>query len=209
LHIVNGDGKGPASARNIAANYSTGNWLLFIDSDCVVSSHFLEGYQNTLDGSVGYAGNVLSLGTDHLSKYYDSQKILVPPENENGRPQYLVTANTLVWKTAFSEIGGFDNRFHIAGGEDIDLAFRLGQLGTLSYASGATVFHDFSDGWIGFVKRFIRYGKGNRYLENLYAIDRSPKKFDPVKYSKFNIFAARAQYFSMALGYEIEKRISA
>ena len=85
-------------------------------------------------------------GQDRWSRYYGSQAILIPPPVEELgllRPEHLITANALVWKPALEAIGGLNETFRIAAGEDIDLGFRLREVGALSYAPTAAVSHDF------------------------------------------------------------------
>ncbi len=101
---------GPACTRNVGARHANGSWLLFTDSDCIPSHTFIQGYFSSMNGAIGYAGNIKAWGNDRLSRYYESQDILLPPnwiEDEKIQPEYLVTANTLVWKHAFEHIGGF------------------------------------------------------------------------------------------------------
>ena len=156
---------GPASARNKGVKISNGKWILFNDSDCIPTSSLLKGYLNADNQSVAYAGNIKSLYKDKLSLYYESQEILIPlktyDNNGNFVPQYLITANSLVWKEAFNEVNGFNENIGIAGGEDVDFGLRLSEIGSLSYAFDSIAIHDFSDGIIGFYKRFKRYGVGN------------------------------------------------
>ncbi|MCB0751707.1 MAG: glycosyltransferase [Ignavibacteriae bacterium] len=201
---------GPAAARNKGANIATGNWLLFNDSDCIPTKSLLTGYKNADNLSVAYAGNIKALGNDSLSRYYESQEILIPLKtyDENGQfvPQYLITANSLVWKPAFDQINGFNEKIGIAGGEDVDFGLRISEIGTLSYAFDSIAIHNFSDGLVGFIKRFIRYGKGNRLVEELWQTDLKPKLFRPNKRSLRNEFYAKFQYLILTIGYLKEER---
>lgn len=197
---------GPASARNFGLNKASGDWILFTDSDCVPSSTFLVGYTNSLNGSIGYAGNVKALGCNKISKYCESQEILLPLKDyENGsipQPGYLITANALVWKKALDTVGGFNENIKIAAGEDIDLGFRLLEIGNLSYAFDSIVYHNFDGGIINFVKRFIRYGTGNKFLSELYSLDLKPRLFMPNKPSMVNYLLAYFQYICLTVGYK-------
>ena len=199
---------GPACARNLGIKYATGNWILFTDSDCIPSSTFLTGYLNSLNGSIGYAGNVKAFGKDKISKYYESQEILVPLntfEKKDFRgPDFLITANALVWKKAVESIGGFNENIGIAAGEDIDLGFRLIEIGKLSFAFESIVYHNFNGGLYGFIERFKRYGKGNRIISELYSIDLKPRKFKPNNPSLLNYFLAYLQYICLLKGYSIK-----
>lgn len=197
--------QGPAAARNAGANAASGKWILFNDSDCIPTESFLTGFLSACDGSIGYAGNVRSFGNDRLSRYYESQEILLPYKSYNYKgdfaPQYLITANALIWREAFEEINGFNELLQIAGGEDIDLGLRLSQIGNLSYANKSIVLHDFSDGWKGFRKRFVRYGKGNKLVSELWRTDLRPKLFRPNERTLFNEVAAKLQFLFLAIGY--------
>ena len=80
-------------------------------------------------------------------------------------PQAIVTANALVAGIALSFIGGFDETFTKAAGEDLDLGLRLRRLGVIAWAEKAVVTHLFPENREDFVRRFKRYGSGNRHLE--------------------------------------------
>lgn len=203
---------GPASARNKGVEISNGKWILFNDSDCIPTNSLLKGYLKADNKSVAYAGNIKSLHKDKLSKYYESQEILIPLKTYDRKgnfvPQYLITANSLVWKKAFEEIGGFNEKIAIAGGEDVDLGLRLSEIGNLSYAFDSIAIHNFSDGIIGFYKRFKRYGIGNRIVQEIWKTDLKPTLFRPNEKSIANEFFAKFQYFSLRKGYiKEDKRI--
>jgi len=110
---------GAAAARNLGARTATGEWLLFLDSDCLPTPTLIEGYKRAMDGAVAYAGVVRAARGDPLSRYYDTQGIFSPPpvwHQGRERPAYLITANALVWRQALAQVGGFDERFPDAGG---------------------------------------------------------------------------------------------
>lgn len=205
IRLVKCSRLGPAAARNYGAAIAQGKWLLFNDSDCLPTSSLLSGYINADNGSVAYAGNINSLGQDRLSKYYESQEILIPLKtyNEQGEfvPQYLITANSLVWREAFIESEGFNEEIKIAGGEDVDLGLRLSQIGNLSYAFDSIALHNFNDGLIGFYRRFKRYGHGNRIIQELYGTNMKPQIFKPNQRTFFNSVVSKMQYLFLLIGY--------
>lgn len=196
---------GPASARNLGVKRAIGNWILFVDSDCIPTDSLLTGYLTANKGAIAYAGNIKSVGNGILSNYYISQEILIPLKTENEErefvPQYLITANCLVLKSAFEEINGFDEKIKIAGGEDVDLGLRLSQIGRLEFAFNSVVKHNFNDGIIGFANRFKRYGKGNRIIEDIYGTKMQPTIFKPNKKSFWNKLFAKLQWFFLLIGY--------
>ena len=100
-------------------------------------------------------------------------------------------------QSAIDYIGYFDASFQQAGGEDIDLAFRLLEVGELEYCFESVTNHNFDDGLLGFVKRFIRYGKGNRQLAIKYGLNLIPRPFLPQKLTLVNVLFAQLQFLSM------------
>ena len=181
-----------------------GDWILFTDSDCVPSETWISGYFEAANRSIGYAGNVISLHQDPISKYYETQGTLIPSRhylNDVAHPDYLVTANCLIWKKALELTDGFNESLKIAAGEDIDIGFRLREIGNLSFAWDSLVFHDFSDGLGGFIKRFYRYGKGNGTLSQIFSLDMRPREIKPQKKGILNSILAKIQYTSLLGGY--------
>lgn len=199
---------GPASARNVGIGHARTEWVVFTDSDCLPSATFLTGYLAAMNGAVGYAGAVHAWRQDRWSRYYENQAILTPPPlDEAGilRPEHLITANALVWKPALEAIGGFNETITIAAGEDIDLGFRLREIGALAYAPTAGIYHDFQGGLGAFMRRFVRYGKGNKQVGNLYHLDFTPHVFRAKHPSAFNEFLATLQYLCLCWGYRTGK----
>lgn len=196
---------GPAAARNVGAKNAKGTWLLFVDSDCILSKSLLNSFIE-IEGTLAFAGKVMTTSSNCLSNYYVSQQIHYPPlkKEDTGMvaPQYLITANALVKKSAFEAIGGFNESFTMAGGEDIDLGLRLSKIGNISYAPNSIVYHQFDDGLVGFMKRFVRYGKGNRLLMRYHKVNYFP--FPSTAKNKrviVNNFLVLLQWFCLMLGF--------
>lgn len=195
---------GAAAARNLGARQAQTQWILFLDSDCIPTPGLIDGYRQAMNGAIAYAGIVRAAGSDPVSRYYDVQSILNPPplwDNGEERPAYLITANALVWREALAQIGGLDERFPSAGGEDIDLGIRLWSVGQLAYAPAAQSLHTFEPDLHLFVHRFIRYGRGNRLLAVRYQADLAPRPFVPQLLSPINRLLASVQFFSLWWGY--------
>ncbi len=196
---------GPAAARNCGVKHSQTEWILFTDSDCIPTDTLLTGYISVQNGSIGYAGNIRSFGNDIISRYYEQQEILLPPKvyenNYTPRPDYLITANCLVWRPAFDEVGGFNEKILIAGGEDIDLGFKLLNIGQLSYAFDSIANHNFGGGLRDFRERFIRYGYGNKIIGELYNLNLKPRIFKPNHSTFVNYLLAFMQYLWLSIGY--------
>lgn len=164
--------KGPAAARNIGGRKACGDWLLFIDSDCVFTESTIRGYLKLEYEGIAYAGKVLPYRQNIISNFYNSLNLLNPPIsiNDLNQAEYIVTANCLINKLIFLEVNGFDESFEIAGGEDVDLGIRLLEKGKIYYAKNSQVFHDYKNNLFSFYSRFYRYGIGLSMLEKKYNI---------------------------------------
>jgi glycosyltransferase involved in cell wall biosynthesis len=203
--LIRLDEPGAARARNAGWSAARCPWILFCDSDCVPTESVLAGYQVADGGAIAYAGSTRSLGTGMLAAYYDTQRILSAPVGADGTPAYLVTANCLVARAALQEVGGFDESFPGAAGEDIDLSYRLQRIGQLAFAPRSVVLHDFSDGPLGFIRRFARYGRGNWLLEERYGWSHKPTPFAPVENGRANRLLAATQFIAMRAGYDLAR----
>lgn len=115
---VAGPRRGPAANRNAGAKHSVGTWLVFTDDDCLPDSHWLSalltearsGTYEVLEGKTipGEPG-------DAPLKYY--------VENIGGGNYW--SCNLAVRRETFFRIGGFDEDFLEAGGEDMEFAYRI------------------------------------------------------------------------------------
>ncbi len=178
--------KGPAAARNVGAKKAKGNWLLFIDSDCVFTETTLTGYLSVMFGGVAYAGNVLPLRNNNISNYYKKINLLNPLHQEGNKlaPSHVITANCLINKNIFEKINGFNEKFELAAGEDVDLGIRLTKEGNLYYANKSIIKHNFKNNLFDFYQRIYRYGKGLILLKHFHLINvaeivnkKKPKSF--------------------------------
>ena len=84
-------------------------------------------------------------------------------------PEYLITANALVYREGLEKIKGFNPQIRIAAGEDIDLGIKLRKLGKLTYCEEAIVMHDFEENLDGFsVQKNLHFyeniGKYNQFF---------------------------------------------
>ena len=178
VEIVNYYGnQGPAYARNKGCGRMSAkiDWLYFTDCGCQhvrdLISQFINARDRAGDSVVAICGTVSGKGTGRINRYMTEMSILNPPfEAELGSdghkiPQAIITANALVSARAFFQVGRFSTDFREAGGEDLDLGIRLRDIGELVWEPDAAVFHEFEENHKDFIKRFKRYGRGNRHLE--------------------------------------------
>lgn len=133
---VQGPRRGPAANRNNGAKQARGEWLVFVDDDCLPDRGLLVSYAGTARQQPGM--NVLE-GRTYPDRACRSLAE-VCPANETGG--YLWSCNFAIRKSLFDSMGGFDERFPSACMEDVDFRDRLGERGErFAFVPAASVCH--------------------------------------------------------------------
>lgn len=144
IHYVRQENGGPASARNRGAFVARGDLLAFTDADCVPSREWLSTLARAMEeGGADAAGGTYEMaGPERLLSRMVHEEILARHEKMNGHVDFLGSFNMMVRAAAFRDVGGFDEGFRSASGEDNDLAYRLQDAGyRLVFVPGAPVAH--------------------------------------------------------------------
>lgn len=144
--------------RNKAAQQAQGDYLIFIDGDCIVSKHFLHYHQKLAQTGYLVSGNRVLLSqafTDQIENdknfnlnqksflnlilYRLTKKInrlipclylsIYPRKRYETRWQGAKTCNLALWKQDFLKVHGFDESYQGWGYEDSDLVIRLFKIG--------------------------------------------------------------------------------
>lgn len=116
---VAGPRRGPAANRNNGAKGASGDWLVFIDDDCIPDGSLLTGYAD----AVGRQKEVnVFEGRTYVDRPCQSLAE-VSPVNETGG--YLWSCNFAIRRSLFAEMNGFEERFPYACMEDVDFRQRL------------------------------------------------------------------------------------
>jgi GT2 family glycosyltransferase len=113
---VEGPHRGPAACRNKGAASASGEWLVFLDDDCVPESGWLEAYAAQCGTADVLEGRTSPCGVRDRAD-------MECPANETGG--YLWSCNMAIRADVFRQMGGFDESFPFAACEDMDLYFRL------------------------------------------------------------------------------------
>jgi glutamate-1-semialdehyde 2,1-aminomutase len=162
------ENRGPAAARNTGASRATGRFLAFVDDDCMPPDHWLDWLLAIIESDPGVA---VVGGSTRLDPSPTSSPIAVynrafgfhpRPLYQAGELYCLPSANLAVRRDWFDKIGGFDERFLYAAGEDVNLAYRLKIAGaTFHIDESWYIEHEAEDNLRGFWRRWYRYGYGN------------------------------------------------
>lgn len=121
---------GPAAARNLGVEQAKGDTIIFIDSDLVVTEHFLQAHADAL------VEGQQKLGSDRFFTYgwvintcnFDNPTS-EPYKITDFSAAYFATGNVAIARRWLEKAGLFDTRFQLYGWEDLELGVRLKQLG--------------------------------------------------------------------------------
>jgi glycosyltransferase involved in cell wall biosynthesis len=133
------DGRGPAAARNRGWRAARGNLIAFTDDDCEPAPDWL---QRGLRASEASPGSIVQGRTipnpdelKRLGPFSRTKRI------EEASP-WFQTCNIFYPRPLLERLGGFDERFPGAAGEDADLGWRARELGAeRSFEQHAVVHH--------------------------------------------------------------------
>ncbi len=148
------DGFRAAEARNRAVAASTGDYLLFLDGDCIPRTDFFSRHRMLAETGWFVRGNRIML-SERFTQHVLSEKIALHDvkwshclwHKTTGNMQRIMpmlklpdspmrklkkdkwhgvkTSNLGVWRTDFFSVNGFDEDYQGWGHEDADLAVRL------------------------------------------------------------------------------------
>jgi GT2 family glycosyltransferase len=130
---VRGPQRGPAANRNFGASQASGDLIAFIDDDCIPSDLWVEHLKRALVETKLIEGKTICPDkTNH-----PLEEIV---ENLSGG--LLWSCNFGIHRDLFYQLGGFDEDFLDAGGEDLEFAWRVRRSSVrVLFAPEAVVYH--------------------------------------------------------------------
>jgi len=161
---------GPAAARNRGINDANGEIILFLDDDSIPTEGWLkkniELWEKSIevDGIGGYIeknkseGIVNQVNTDLFNWYLDARQY-------NGICHFICSCNSGYRKKTLEEVGGFDESFNIAAGEDRELNDRMvKKRKKLILVKDIKVYHDRGLSFNELITKHFNYGKASRKI---------------------------------------------
>jgi GT2 family glycosyltransferase len=157
--VIEGEWGGPAVARNRGWRASdTPRFVLFTDSDCVPEPDWAEKLLEPLrNGKFQGAKGVYSTGGDRVIQrlaqveFEERYRLLERQLREDGSIEMVDTYSAAFTARALRQVEGFDESFPAADHEDIDISYRMRELGMkLGFAPAARVSHTHRSGWVAY-----------------------------------------------------------
>ncbi len=170
FHYYQQNNKGPAAARNLGIQYASANYVVLVDSDCLLSENFLKIVVSAIKEKKNidaFVGSVI--------RYFENKFFSPISEYEKNIAESLTdieydklthhakfhTDCCVIKKEIFEKLDGFDEKFiSSAAGEDKDFGFRLLKAGyKISFLSKAIVYHFERSSIREMLKRYYNFGK--------------------------------------------------
>lgn len=127
---------GPAKARNLGIKNSQGQIVAFTDDDCSIPQDWLSEIASSFTDPevLGVEGRTDTVET--MVSAFTCQFI-----NPAGKLHSYSTSNIAYRKTTLEKVGGFSDSFKYPHNEDVDLAWRVEELGRINFNTSLVVVH--------------------------------------------------------------------
>lgn len=125
VQVVRAAGLTIAALRNLGVRLAEGEIVAFVDSDCLIAPTWLaRGLPHFADPAVGAVGAPTEIPPD-ATWVQRAWSLHRHRGREARRVEWLPTENLMISKSAFDDVGGFNE--HLVTCEDVDFCYRLGR----------------------------------------------------------------------------------
>jgi glycosyltransferase involved in cell wall biosynthesis len=174
------DNMGLGQARQIIVDQATGDYIVWVDADMVISEGFILEQVKFMDQTpnAGIAKGKYCIRpdveNDTLVATLENVEFLIYTMNEGKTEAEVLGASGCIYRTqAVREIGGFDKSFTGAG-EDNDIEYRVKSAGWAKYITNALFYEKRRQTWRSLWQEYFWHGYGwpallrkNRYSVNI------------------------------------------
>jgi mycofactocin glycosyltransferase len=176
--IIRPTSGGPGVAREAGWRVASAEFIAFVDADCLPPPGWLDGLLGHFgdDDVVAVAPRVAGVhdtvagGGTLLERYeVDHGPIdrgVAPARVGVGAVPFVPTAALVVRRSALEAVKGFNETLRV--GEDVDLVWRLLEIGTVRYEPSVVVSHRSRPGMQSWLRQRFRYGQSAATLDELH-----------------------------------------
>jgi glycosyltransferase involved in cell wall biosynthesis len=185
FQLISIDNMGLGNARNVGLKAAKGEIVAYIDSDAFADEHWLKYIAAKFNNTDCAGAGGPNLAPPNNGKISDCVA------NAPGGPLHVLLSddeaehipgcNMAFLKDSLRAVGGFDEKFNIAG-DDVDLCWRIQQCGMwLAFSPSALVWHYRRNSVRAYWKQQLEYGKVEAFLEKKW-----PQKYNDIGYIHWN-----------------------
>lgn len=164
LRVLEQRNAGPAAARNLGVASARADLIAFLDDDCEAEPSWLSSlvdHMLTAPDDVAGCGGITQAAKDGLVPRYLDRIGVLCPRVEDEVVLYLITCNAIFRRDALLSVGGFDEAYRVAGGEDPEICGRLRAAGhRFTVAPNARLRHHHPTTFRGLSRMYARYARG-------------------------------------------------
>ncbi len=123
---LQGPRRGPGANRNAGVAQARGQWLVFVDDDCIPQPGFLEAYREAFReaAAAGPAGENTIFAGATFRLNHEAFPLMQEAAYHYGQNDLPPACNFALSRALYTRCGGFDERYRVAF-EDMELFARL------------------------------------------------------------------------------------